>query len=407
MANYSYKAVDQLGEVLEGHLDAPNESDVIRQIQDSGLVLVSAEPVKASGLSRLLSIKLLSSRRDLSRRNVTAITRELATLLGAGIELEKALEILSTLTRKNDARRILSRILDDVRSGSTLADALASHDGTFSRLYISLVRAGETGGALLTVFSRLSDFLEQAQKARDEIRSALIYPVILLLSAVASVILLVGFVLPQFRPIFSGANEKLPVMTQIVMTAGEFIEGYWWLCVVITCAVILLARALGRNPAVRERWDAGLLRIPLAGPIFSKADTARLTRTLGTLLGNGVPMVSAFEIARHTVTNYAYNMRLAGVLDGVKAGKRLSSEFESLSFFPALGLHLIHVGEESGQLAPMLMKTAEIYDEEIQRFVHRFLAILTPAVTLILGIVIGGIIVSILMAILSINELAL
>lgn len=407
MAKYRYKAVDQLGEALEGQLDAPNESDVIRQLQDSGLIPVSAEPVKASGLSRLLSIELLSSRHNLSRRNVTAITRELATLLGAGIGLEKALEVLSALTKKNDARRILSRILDDVRSGSTLADALANHDGTFSRLYISLVRAGEAGGALLGVFSRLSDFLEQAQKARDEIRSALIYPVILILSAVASVILLVGFVLPQFRPMFRGANEKLPAMTQIVMTVGEFIEGYWWLCVVIACAAILLARALGRSPAVREKWDAGLLRIPLLGPFLSKADTARLTRTLGTLLGNGVPMVSAFEIARHTVTNHAYNMRLAGILDGVKAGKRLSSELGSLSFFPVLGGHLIHVGEESGKLAPMLIKTAEIYDEEIRRFVHQLLAILTPVVTLILGVVIGGIIVSILLAILSINELAL
>jgi len=406
VTRYNYKAADRLGEVVEGQLEAASESDAARRLQDSGLVPVWAEAAGTSRLAKFLSIEVLPSRGGLSHRDVAEITRQLTTLFGAGIELEKALEIVSSLGRKKDVRQTLSRILDDVRSGSTLADALSGANYGFSPLYVSLVRSGEASGSLAAVFSGLADFLEQSQKVREEIKSALVYPAILLISATASIMLLIGFVLPQFRPLFEGAGERLPPMTRFIMTAGDFIEAYWWVGVAGTCAAVLLFRTLLRSPPIRERWDLGLLRLPLAGTFLAKKETSRLARTLGTLLINGVPAVSAFEIARDTVTNRAYSVSLVGVFDGIKAGRRLSEGLERLTFFPQLARHLVRVGEESGQLAAMLLRTAEIYDEEIRRSVQRFISMMTPAVTLVLGVLVGGIIVSILMAILSVNELA-
>jgi general secretion pathway protein F len=406
MPRFRYKAVNGAGEVQEGELDAASESEAVRQLQSMGLLPIRAEEAKASNLRDLLSLDIGLSRRGLSRREVMLFTRELATLLDAGIELERAFDILQLLSERESVQRVLAQILDEMRGGSTLADTLSRHPGSFSNMYVSLVRAGEAGGALDAIVARLAVFLEQSESVKEEVKSALIYPMVLLGTALLSVVVLVGFVLPSFKPLFDGAGKKLPVPTQIVMAVGEALSTHWWVFLLGFIVVLLGMRIMLRTETGRLRWDAGILRLPVFGGLVTGVETARLSRTLGTLLGSGVAMLPALEIAGGTVNNQAYRTGLAGVGDAVKSGKRLSDELAETDVFPELGGHLVRVGEESGKLDVMLLKIADIYEQDSRRSVQRLLAILTPVMTILLGALVAGIISSILLAILSINEIA-
>ncbi len=406
MSRFRYKAVNGAGEVQEGELDAASEGEAVRQLQSMGLLPIRAEEAKASSLKDLLSIDIGLSRRGLSRREVMLFTRELATLLDAGIELERAFDILQLLSERESVQRVMAQILEEMRGGSTLADALSRHPESFSNMYVSLVRAGETGGALDAIVARLAVFLEQSESVKEEVKSALIYPMVLLGTALLSVVVLVGFVLPSFKPLFDEAGQKLPVPTQIVMAVGDTLSAHWWLFLLGFIVVLLGVRIMLRTETGRLRWDGGILRLPVFGGLVTGIETARLSRTLGTLLGNGVAMLPALEIAGGTVNNEAYRAGLAGVGDAVKSGKRLSEELAATDVFPELGGHLVRVGEESGKLDVMLLKIADIYDQDSRRSVQRLLAILTPVMTIFLGLLVAGIISSILLAILSINEIA-
>lgn len=403
---YRYKAINDTGEVVEGTLDGDSQDAVAAKLQASGFMPIRIDSGSGGRVRNLLSTEILPNRRSLSRKEVMLVTRELATLLNARLELEKTLEILQSLTESERAKAILSRILDDVRGGESLADAMASHPESFSALYVSMVRAGEAGGDLEGVFAHLTAYLEQMESVREETQSALIYPAILAATTCGAVLVLIGFVLPRFKSLFESAGDKLPFVTKVVMTVGDFVDGYWWLLSIVCLALVLTIHILLRTPGTRARWDNRLIRMPWIGDVLRKIETARLMRTLGTLLLNGVPMLTALEIARETVNNGAFKSDLVTVTSAVKEGKRLSEEIESQELLPAMAGQLLRVGEESGQLESMLIKTAEIYDHEVQRSIRRFLAFLTPALTVFLGILIAGVIVSILVAILSVNEIA-
>jgi len=406
MATFRYKAVDGAGAVVEGDVDAESEAAAVVKLQGLGLLPIRASAAGSSVFQSLFRLELRSRKKGLAERDLISLTRDLATLLDAGIELERALDIVRSLVEREAIVRIVERLLEDVREGTTLADALAEHPESFPGLYVSMVRAGEAGGSLQETFSRMADYLEQSDAAREEVKSALVYPIILSITALASVFVLVGFVLPRFKPLFESAGESLPLATTIVMVVGDAVQSYWWLILVGVIVFLLGLRSAGRIPSARLRMDGWILRLPVIGALLTKLETARLTRTLGTLLVNGVPMLSALDIAQRTNENRAFVDGLSAIPDAVKAGRRLSEELDGASVFPRLGSHLVRVGEESGQLESMLLKTADIYDEETRRSVKRAVAILTPAVTIILGLLIAGIIASILVAILSLNEIA-
>jgi general secretion pathway protein F len=406
MTLYRYKAVDGNGAIVEGEMEAESERAVAAQLQDNGLLPLHAHPGGTASIREFLSKDVWPARHGLSQPQLALLTRELATLMQAGVELEEALEILLSLAENETVARIAGAVLDGVRGGSALADAMARHPDTFPRLYVNMVRAGEAGATLDAVFHRLAGYLEQSVAARSEVRSAMIYPLVLIGMAVLSVFVLVGFVLPRFKPLFDGAGAELPLATRIVMTVGEAMESYGW---VLTLAVLigcLLMRVWLRTEPGRLRWDRGLLNAPVLGSILYRLETARFTRTLGTLLTNGVPMLDALSIAIETVGNSAFRRDLTGIVASVGAGRRLSAEVDSIGGFPLLGARLIRVGEGSGELEAMLLKIADIYEHEVQQAVRRALALFTPALTLFLGILIAGIISSILLAILSINEVA-
>jgi general secretion pathway protein F len=299
----------------------------------------------------------------------------------------------------------LERVQEKVRGGSSLADALEAQ-GAFSRFYLNMIRAGEAGGALEVVLKRLTEFLERSQALRETVTSALIYPIILLSVSALSVIILLTFVVPQFQQLFADAGRALPLATQIVIAVGDGFRHYWWVGAMLIVLLVAILRQQLSQPVSRARWDRWFLSLPLFGDFIAKVETARLSRTLGTLLGNGVSLLNALTIVRETLTNQVLATALGEVAEHVKTGRGLAEPLLEAGSFPKLAVQMIRVGEETGQLQEMLLQVADTYDGEVQTAVKRMLTLLEPALILGLGVIIAGIIMSILVAILSLNELA-
>ena len=404
MPLYRYEAVDTTGETVREELEADSPDIVIERLRDQGLLPLTVTEAKSRWLGGWRQ-PLFRKRQALSHKATLLLTQQLSSLLNAGMPLDRALTILISVNDTGPDRVLLERIQEKVRGGATLADALEAQ-GVFSRFYLNMIRAGEAGGALEAVLKRLSDFLERSQALRESVSSALIYPIILLTVAALSVIILLTFVVPQFQRLFADAGKALPLATQIVIAVGDGFRHYWWagaMLIVLTVAVVGRWR---RHPENRLRWDGGLLRLPLFGELIARVETARMTRTLGTLLGNGVSLLSALTIVRDTMGNQVLAVALADVSEHVKTGRGLADPLLESARFPKLAVQMIRVGEETGQLQEMLLQVADTYDGEVQIAVKRMLTLLEPALILGLGVIIAGIIMSILVAILSLNELA-
>jgi len=403
MPSYHYKAVRLDGEAVEGQIEAQDEADVIRHLQKEGLIPLSAR--RAGGLRD----QIFSGRRrqNLNIKEIGAMTRELATLLEAGLTLDRSLQILIELGDEERVNRILEDLQARVRGGSTFSAALELQGGQFPRLYINMVRAGETSGALDGVLARLAEYLERTADLRDTVVSALVYPLILLVVAGLSVILLLVFVVPQFAVLFQDMGAALPLPTRIVMGVGDFFRDFWWaLLILIAVIAILIEKALAK-PEVRDRFDSRVLRLPLFGDLIWKLETARFCHTLSTLLKNGLTLLSALNLAKEVVGN----RKLAGLMsqasEDLKHGRGLAQPFTQREILPQMALQMIRVGEESGALDAMLAKVAAIYDKETQSSVKRLLTLLEPALIIGLGVVVAGIIISIIVPILGANELVM
>lgn len=405
MPRYRYEAVDSAGEVLRDEIEAPTPEAAVERLRDQGLLPLSINEAQGGFLRGGLGQPLFGKRRTLSRKTVTLLTQQLANLLHAGMPLDRALTILIGVSEDEQAQTLLERVQEKVRGGATLADALEAQ-GAFSRFYLNMIRAGEAGGALDMVLKRLTEFLERAQALRETVTSALIYPLILLSVSALSVIILLTFVVPQFQQLFADAGKALPLATQIVIAVGDGFRHYWWIGALALMLIVAALRQQLSQPASRARWDRWFLRLPLFGDLIAKVETARLSRTLGTLLGNGVSLLNALTIVRETLTNQVLAMALGDVAEQVKTGRGLAEPLQDAGHFPRLAVQMIRVGEETGQLQEMLLQVADTYDSEVQTAVKRMLTLLEPAMILGLGVIIAGIIMSILVAILSLNELA-
>lgn len=412
MARFHFRAVTGTGEVVEGDLDAATEAEVVATLRGQGRMPLRVEPATAAssrGHSAATSWfqQPLFRRRRVTRRDVALLTRELATLLDAGLTLDHSLRLMIDLVEGDALPPLLEDLLEQVQGGSSLADALARHEGVFSQTYISMVRAGEAGGSLDEVLARIAGFLDQAEALSDQVKSALIYPVIVLAIAGLSITVLLTVVLPQFTPLFEGADTELPLLTRVLIGIGDFMQQYWWVLALGLVAALWLARRQWRRPASRARIDAWLLRLPLFGPLVAKVDTARFARTLGTLLANGVPMLNALAIVEDALANASLRQAVAEAATGVKEGRGLAEPLGQSNLFPALVQHLLAVGERSGRLEPMLLKIADVFDREVRSTIERLMALLVPALTITLGVIIALIIGAILMAILQTYQLPL
>lgn len=411
MARFHFRAVSGAGDLVEGEIEAESQAQVVQQLRGQGHLLLSADPVVAgtgggSSLMRRLRQPLFGTRR-VGRRDVAIMTRELATLLDSGLTLDQSLRLMIDLVEGEAARQLLSEILDAVHGGSSLADALVAHEQVFSRAYVSMVRAGEAGGSLNEVLARLAQHLDQAEVLSEQVRSAMVYPVLLLMMAGLSVVILLTVVLPQFSTLFESAEAELPLLTRMIIASGEFVQRAWWLIGLGLLGITVYIRRKLRQPASRAVIDRFLLRVPLVGELLVKLDVARFARTLGTLLANGVPLLTALSIVKETLANSALREAVETASAGVKEGQGLAAPLERTGRFPKLALHLAGVGEKSGRLEPMLTKVAEIYDREVQSTIERLMTLLVPALTITLGVIIAGIIGAILAAILSAYQLPL
>lgn len=406
MPRFRWSAVNDGGEVLTGIMEAADRAVVVDRLQRQGQIVLRADPADRRGWADLLHIEL-GGRRGLDKASLGEVTRELAIMLGAGQDLDRALRFVTENTHSTRARAILGNVRDKVRAGSSLAAALTSEPQSFSKLYIGLVRAGEAGGSLPATLDRIATLLERERSLSASLRSALVYPALLVVAAIGSIVLLLEYVLPQFVPIFEQAGAKLPPATRALMMLGEVLgSGGPWLLLLLFVAGLAVRQAL-TQPYYRERADRLMLHLPIFGKLMRETLAARLTRTLGTLLQNGVPLITALGIARDALGNLAAASAVDSAALAAKSGAGLARPLAESGLFPARTIHLLQLGEEAAQLAAMALKAAEIHDEQARLMMQRLVALAVPMITIVMGFAVAGIVGALLTAMLSLNDLAL
>ncbi|RAP58484.1 type II secretion system F family protein [Oleiagrimonas sp. MCCC 1A03011] len=402
MAQFRYRAISASGEVLQGQMEAASVEDVVVRLQDQGHTPLEAKPADANGGAPMFASLL--QRGPFTGDQLAQFTHQLATLLGAGQPLDRALGILLDLPEGERAKKLVERIRERVRGGGTLSQALDEEHGAFPRLYVSLVRAGEAGGSLDVTLRRLADYLERAQALRSSVVNALIYPAFLMVGVVGSLLLLLTYVVPQFVPIFADMNVPIPLMTKIVLGIGNVMQSGWWLMLLLLVGGIFFLRMRLRDVEARRTFDGWRLRMRVLGPVLLKVETARIARTLGTLLKNGVPMMTALNITRQVTRNTALEAALVKAAEAVKGGAGLGVALAESKQFPRLALQMVQVGEEAGAIDDMLLKVADTFDVESKRSIDRLLAALVPTLTVVMTVMVAFIMAAILMPLLSLTS---
>lgn len=405
MARFQYRAIGPDGEVRNGELEATDEHQALEQLNRDELLPLDVKPApKLHGVKR--RSRLFARTPRIRRDDIVALTSDLSTLLGAGLPLESSLGVVEETAENAAVAELAAEIRERIRGGAALSEALEDRQSLFGRLYINMVRAGEVSGAVDKVLERLSDYLERSQQLRRSVVSALIYPAILLGVAVLSVVVLLTFVVPQFAQMFDDMGQALPAPTQFVMSAGNLFRDHGLLLLAALVGLVYGLRRIFRNPDRRTWLDGSLLHWPVAGSLIQRVETARFSRTLGTLMDNGVHLLQALELSAGTLGNRVMAAAVAKASESVREGGSLALSLEADGHFPRLSIQLIRVGEESGKLEKMLLKIAQVYDGEVEAAVKRTLALVEPVIILGLGAVIAGIILSILVAIMGVNDLA-
>jgi general secretion pathway protein F len=404
MPMFRYTAIGSGGKLSQGVLDVPDEAALVDRLRRQGSILMRAEPDRGGHPARF-DIGFLR-RGALRPQEVAEITRELAVMLGAGQDLDRALRFLVETAPRKRVARLLDTLRDAVRDGRALAVALSRHPSSFSRLYVGLVRAGEAGGALAPTLARLATLLERERALASTVTSALIYPCVLMLAAIGSIVLLLTDVLPQFAPLFAENGAVLPFSTRLMIGIGHAL-GVWGLPGLGLLAMLALgAHRLLKQPGPRLVFDGMRLRLPVLGALGREIMAARFTRTLGTLLINGMPLVKALEIVREVLGNTAGMRALDAAATGARGGAGLARPLAQSGLFPERTIHLLQLGEETAQLGAMALRAAEIHEEHTRLAVQRLVSLLTPAITIAMGGLIAGIVGSLMQAMLGLNDLA-
>ena len=405
MPAFRYTAISRSGETLRGTMDAPDEASVIARLQREGSIPVNAEPDRAGGFWQDLLTLELGGARALSAQDVTEFTRELSLMLSAGQDLDRALRFLLQISTRPRVRAVLERIRDAVRDGAPLANALAQQPRSFPALYVGLVRAGEAGGTLAATLDQMADLMERERAMASSIQSALIYPCLLMVAATGSIALLLTQVLPQFVPLFEQNGAALPGPTRVLIAAGDLVSNYGIHALVGLLVLGLVIGQALKRPGPRLMMDRFMLRLPVLGGLAREVIAARFTRTLGTLLNNGMALVGALGIARDTVGNTAAMAAIDRATQEVKAGGGLALGLGASGVFPARTVHLLQLGEEAA-LGDMALRAAAIHEEKSRLGLQRLVALLVPAITIIMGAAVASIVSALLLAMLSLNDLA-
>ncbi len=400
MSQFVYKAITPSGETLEGQMEAATQAEVIAKIQEVGNIPVFARELKPG-----FSIEnLLVRRNKITQKQVAFFTEQLSTLLVSGMPLDRSLSVMIDLSEDEKLTAMIEQVRDKVRGGGSLSDAMHEQHGVFSNMYINMVRAGEMGGTLETSLTRLSDYLQRSKSLKDTVISAMIYPAILLVLAVGSLLLLMGKVVPKFEPLFADAGVELPLITKLVFAGAGLIQSFWWVFLLLVVIVVALLKQKLKEPEFKYKWDRKILDLPIFGELITRMETARFTRTLGTLIDSGVPLLSGLMVAKNVISNQVIYRAIVEASEKVKHGQPLATALDKETAFPRLAQQLLGVGEETGKLDQMLLRAADAYDGEVKNTIDRMLSVMVPLLVLVLAGLIFTIVFAILMPMMNMTE---
>ena len=405
MPEFLWRAAHADGQAAEGRTEAAAEADVLRQLRERGLTPIRVQPAGQAEGAALAGPRPRAARGPVKPADVLSLTSELAIMLRAGLALDAALRVLIDMSHKPSVRAMLEKVLEDVKGGAPFSRALAAHQAHFGDFYINMIRSGEVSGQMPQVLDRLAGHMQRLRALRESVVSATLYPAILLGVAVLSLVGMLGFVVPQFEKLFKGMGDALPMPTRVVMLLGQGFRHYGLALGLGAAALGWLAWRWLRTPAGRQWWQARLIALPVLGPIVRKYQLTLFARSLGTLLDNGVPLLAALHISVETVTHQALRQALAKMAPLVKEGSRIVPAMRATGVFEPLAINLVRVGEETGRVGTMMNELAAILDRDVETGIKRGLTLLEPALILALGLLIAAIIVSILLGIISVNDL--
>jgi general secretion pathway protein F len=407
MSPFSYRATTLEGKIVEGVMEADGQAAVIANLRSQGYIPLEVESgAKKLGGSRRFSFEMPKFGGRVKNRDLMLFTRELATLLRAGMPLDRSLQSLGALTENEKLKNTVASVLDHVQAGKSLSEALDEHDDVFPVLYVNMVKAGEVGGVIETVLERLAEYLESAEKTRDEVKSAMAYPIVLGFVGSAAITVLLTYVLPKFAMVFADLGSAMPPSTRFVMAVSELLQSYWWVGVLLLAAMWISFKRYTGTPSGRFKFDRFRLQVPLFGELTTKVQIAAFARTLGTMLKSGVPLLQSLEIVRAVVSNTVISMALESVQKDVSEGKGLSGPLERTGVFPSLSLQMVSVGEETGRLDDMLLVVSDHYDRDVTNTLSRLMSLLEPGMLLVMGVVVAFIVIAMLSAVFSVNDMA-
>jgi general secretion pathway protein F len=404
MTRFAYRALSASGDVVDGEIDGPDVKSVIALLNEQALLPIQAtEKRPSAGPSFDFSFDRANT---FPSGDLPLFIQQLTRLLQASLPLDRSLEILTTLMEDKRTRRIVQRLLEKVRDGSSLAEAMAAEEQAFPSVCVSMVRAGEEGGALRVVLARVGDFLVRSEAIRQKVISSMIYPAALLVVATGSIVLILTFVLPQFESMFEDAGARLPAATKLVMGASQALRQDWWLMLLGLAIIAIVLQRMMKLSSMLVLRDRIVLRLPILGSLVTRFEVGRFSRSLGVLLTNGVPAARALALAGATVNNRIFTEAIETLAARFKEGGGLAKSLEETGCFPNLAIQLVQIGDETGRLQDMLQEIADIYDQEVERALERLLALLVPGITIIMGVVVALIVAAVMTAMVSINELA-
>ncbi len=406
MPTYEYQVKDKAGKDQTGLQDSPDAAGLIASLRSQGFIIIRIQETKKTKLFSMSKGSSLKPGKGggVILDDLVIFSRQMATLVGAGIPLIQALEILSTQVEKEKFRQILRDMHQQVQSGKSFSDAMEKHHKVFSVLFINMVRAGESSGSLEEILDRVAQYFEKTSILQKKVKSALMYPAVVTAMAFLITFGMMTFVIPKFASIFEGLNAELPAPTKILIDVSHYLEGHWYIVLAGIGGFVFLFTQLIKTPAGRLGWDAFKIKMPVFGPLLLKVAISKFSRTLATLVRSGVPILSSLDIVSKTAGNRRLELIVRNLMESVKKGETISGPLGKSEVFPPMVVRMIAIGEETGELEAMLTKIADFYDSEVDAAVEGLTSLIEPLIIAFLGIVIGGIVVAMFLPILTLTS---
>ncbi|MBD3334130.1 MAG: type II secretion system F family protein [Candidatus Eisenbacteria bacterium] len=393
MAVYAWKGKTMAGQAQSGELDVASRQEAVHELRRRRIVVSELQPKQSKSQFSLESLR----RGKIKGSDLAVFARQFATMIDAGLPLVQCLDILAKQTENRELGRVIGQVQREVESGNTLAEAMAHHSQAFDALFVNMVEAGEAGGILDTILDRLATYTEKAVALRRKIKSAMTYPAVVFSVAIGATVFMLLFIIPTFAKVFSEFGGTLPAPTRVVIGLSNFLQQFWWLLFGMIAVVIFAIRRIYKTPGGRLRIDRLLLRMPIFGQLLVKASIARFTRTLGTMISSGVPILSALEITARTAGNSLVEKTILATRGSIREGETIAHPLKQSAIFPPMVVQMIAVGEETGALDDMLRKIADFYDEEVNTAVDTLTSIIEPVMICFMGVVVGGMVVAMYM----------